>query len=205
MQKKRIGIYGGTFDPIHFGHINLAVEMKEKHDLDEVWFCPAHINPHKTNQDSVAASVDRLKMLELALEDISYFGIIPNEIQRKGSSFMIDTLLELKKEDSIQQVDNHYFLILGLDSAQNFFKWKEPIEILKIADVLVGKRFCHDEKELIGDRVIVESLKKGMTKTTIMEISATEIRNRLKQGLYVGHLIPSKVIDYIYQNHLYYT
>lgn len=201
---KKVGIYGGTFDPIHFGHINLALEIKEYHKLDEVWFCPAFINPHKLEIKSADAS-HRLKMLELALEDLPQFGIIPNEIEREGPSFMVDTLKELIQEESYQADPCQFHLILGADSVKSFFKWKEPLEIIQLAPPLVGTRVCEkwDSLEAEKDHQIAEALRQGETPTRIFQISATEIRSRLKQEFYVGHLLPGKVIDYIYKHHLY--
>lgn len=200
MSERRIGLFGGTFDPIHFGHLNLAIQMKEYYHLDEVWFCLAKINPHKAEIQSVPANY-RLQMLKLALEDLPGFQIIETELKREGSSYTIDTLRELIAE---QSTPIQLFLILGEDSASDFFHWREPKEILKLATPLVARRaLLENSTHSQGDTEIQEALKKGMTPTRIMEISATEIRQRVHNGLYIGHLVPSKVIDYIYQNHLY--
>lgn len=201
---KHVGLYGGTFDPIHFGHINLALEMMEYHQLDEVWFCPAHCNPHKVGTES-SSSVHRLKMLELALEHLPSFGIVPNELQREGPSYTIDTLRELILEEQKEPYPSRFFLILGEDAVPGFFHWKEVNEIIRLAPPLVGKRFVDESfLELEGESEILHALRKGETPTRVMDISATNIRERVLKGLYIGHLVPSKVVDYIYQNHLYY-
>ncbi|MBN9377803.1 MAG: nicotinate (nicotinamide) nucleotide adenylyltransferase [Chlamydiales bacterium] len=201
--QKHVGIYGGSFDPIHFGHLNTAIEIMEYHGLDEVWFCPAQINPHKLDTVSIAAH-HRLKMLEFALDSIPYFGIIANELNRPGPSYTIDTLRELVEEQKYAPDPSKFFLILGEDSLPGFFRWKDPLEIIKLAPPLVAKRFIsREEIDLIGDPDVCEALKKGLTPTHIMEVSATRIRERVRRGLYIGHLVPAKVVDYIYQNHLY--
>lgn len=200
---KHVGIYGGSFDPIHFGHINLALEIMEHHELDEVWFCPAHCNPHKVGIETAAAN-HRLKMLEIALEDLPNFGIVPNELQREGISYTIDTLRELIAEEQNEPYPSQFYLILGDESVPGFFQWKDPKEIIKLAPPLIGRRFLSPKLDLEGDPVICEALHKGETPSRIMEISATEVRERVSKGLYIRHLVPAKVVDYIYQNHLYY-
>lgn len=202
---KHVGIYGGTFDPIHFGHLNAAIEIMEYHQLDEVWFCPAKINPHKINTLSASAH-HRLQMLEFALEDLPNFGIIPNEIQREGPSFTIDTLQELRKEELKETYPSQFFLILGEDSIPDFFHWREPKEIIKIAPPLIARRFLDNKPlELQGDTEICEALRKGLTPTHVLEISASRVRERVRNGLYIRHLVPAKVVDYIYENGLYCT
>lgn len=201
---KHVGIYGGTFDPIHFGHINTAIEILEFHDLDEVWFCPAHMNPRKIGHDCTT-SIHRLKMLEIALAGLPYFGIVPNELQRHEPSYTIDTLRELREEEKKEAFPSQFFLIMGEDSIPDFFHWKDPGEIIKLAPPLIARRYISDRPlQLQGDSEICETLRKGITPTHIMEISATRVRERVRKGLYIGHLVPAKVVDYIYQNHLYY-
>lgn len=202
---KHVGIYGGTFDPIHFGHLNAAIEIKEYHGLDEVWFCPAQVNPHKQGVQSVSAH-HRLKMLEIALADLPDFGIVANELQREGPSYTIDTLRELIAEEKSEAYPSQFYLIIGEDSIPDFFHWRDPKEIIKLAPPLVAKRFLSDKPlELQGDPEICEALIKGLTPTHVMEISATRIRERIHHEDYIRHLVPGKVVDYIYQNHLYYS
>lgn len=188
----KIGYYGGSFDPIHFGHINLALQMAEIHGLDSVLFCPANVNPHKTRDFVPVTSEQRLKMVELAIADIPNFKLLDLEIKRGGISYTVDTLKELKlkfKEDQL-------YLILGMDSAIDFPTWKNPAEILSLATPLIGYR----ESESINN---LNFFKENLTKTSLLDISSTEIRQRVTQGKYIGHLVPSKVVDYIYENQLY--
>jgi len=201
--QKHVGIYGGSFDPIHFGHLNTAIEIMEYHGLDEVWFCPAQINPHKLDTVSIAAH-HRLKMLEFALDSIPYFGIIANELNRPGPSYTIDTLRELVEEQKYAPDPSKFFLILGEDSLPGFFRWKDPLEIIKLAPPLVAKRFIsREEIDLIGDPDVCEALKKGLTPTHIMEVSVTRIRVRARRGLYIVQRVQAKVAAYLYQNDLY--
>ena len=200
---KKIGLYGGTFDPIHFGHLNLALEMKEKQRLDEVWFCPAFVSPHRLDEHPLAGS-HRQAMIERAIASIPFFHVVDSELTRAGPSYTLDTLRSLSKEQGEKQV--RFFLILGEDSLPGFFHWHQPKEILKLASLLVGTR----RRELNGippeaDPDIVRAVEKGIIQTRIMEISSTEIRLRLRNDLYCGHLVPKEVLDYIKAHHLYST
>lgn len=201
-QKKNTGIYGGTFDPIHFGHISLALEMMEKKGLDEVWFIPANTNPFKSNALSTS-NEHRLNMLKLAIEDIPNFFINEIELQREGPSYTIETLRALKSQEGTNH-QNHYFLIIGEDAAEDFSKWRNPEEIISLATILVGGRISSTTfKDKNGVSNIQKALDNGRTPTRILEISSTEIRDRVSKGLYCGHLLPRKVLDYIILNDLY--
>jgi len=193
---KKIGFYGGSFDPVHFGHINLCLEIAEKHQLDKVLICPANISPNKKRDSPPVSKDHRLKMTALAIEDIKDFQLIDNEIKRAGISYTVDTLNELKKI----YPEDHFFLILGLDTFKDFSTWKNPDEILKLAEPLIGAR---DFIQLDPHLKYFDDFKKGMTKTQMFDISSTEIRKRIQEKKYIGHLLPAKVVDYIYDNGLY--
>ncbi len=195
------GFYGGTFNPIHFGHINLALQMKEQHGLDEILICPAAQSPFKEVEVSVE---HRFAMAKLAIEGIPGFKILDLEAKRLPPSYTIDTLRHLKAQDQNGGAHNDYFLIMGGDSPAEFPRWKEPLEILKIAPLLIGKRKI--EQDLLPKDAppwLKEAVKKGETPMPVFEISGTEIRKRLKHKLYCGHLLPQKVLDYILYSHLY--
>lgn len=203
---KKIGIYGGSFDPIHHGHINLAVEMIEAHQLDEVQFCPSFINPNKI-RGSAASANQRLDMLNLAIADEPKFRVLDLELCREGPSYTIDTLHELMASQAGRPDPDHFFLIIGDDAAQHFYRWRQPEEIVKLATLLVGRRSlssaCNDLKG--SSAPLIEAVHKGLTLTRILEISSSEIRKRLAKRQYCGHLVHSKVLDYIRLHHLYLT
>lgn len=194
-----IGIFGGTFDPIHNGHIGLALGLFEIHHLDEVWFCPARQNPFK--KDGTAADfAHRIKMLELALADIPYFKITDLESRRPGPSYSIDTLRKIVNDQKGKQ----FRLILGGDAVRGFDRWKNYDEIVELAPPIIGLRNREDPfKDLQGDLKVIQKLKDGVTHMPILEISSTIVRKRIKENLYINHLVPPKVVDYIYQNKLY--
>ncbi len=200
---KQIGLYGGSFDPIHLGHLSLAIEIKEAHALDEVWFCPTPHNPHKTH-GTLAHTQHRIDMLQCALEGMRGFHICEAEIGRSPPIYTLDTLRQLAAEETAKEVPAMFSLILGDDAAHSFAKWHQPEEILKYARMLVGRRIIDDnDKGFEGSSVVVEALNKGLTPTRIMEISSTEVRLRLSKGLCCVHLLPRKVLDYIQAHDLY--
>lgn len=202
--KKRIGIYGGTFDPLHFGHLNLAIQIKEIHSLDEVMFCPVQMNPHKLGQKT-SSFLHRLNMLKLAIGNTNGFSITEVEAKREGPSYTIDTLVDLFDEQNRRNIPTEFSLILGDDAIPNFFKWHKPEEIIKLVPLYIGRRLESpiDINKLTGNKEICNAIKKGMTQTALFEISGTDIRIRLQKKLYCGHLVPEKILDYIYSNDLY--
>lgn len=194
----KIGLYGGSFDPLHFGHLNLALELKEKRQLDEVWFCPAKISPFKTHAAPKVAGQQRLEMLRSVLKEIPGFRVLEIEVNREGPSYTVDTLLDLRQT----YPEHEFYILMGEDALSHFFKWHKADEIVSLAKIAVGSR-AQGSGEIMGDAGIQRALSEGMTKTRIMEISSTEIRERLKKRLYCGHLIPAKILAFIYQNDLY--
>jgi len=188
----KVGIFGGTFDPIHFGHLITAQSVKELRDLDKIIFIPAFISPHKT--DAMASSPeDRLNMIKLAVEGIPFFDFSDIEIKKGGISYSVDTLQELKK---------HYTeleFIIGYDNIFTFHTWKEPDEIFKLAKVIVLKRKSSHPPQF-EDKYYHQSV---FVQTRGIEISATDIRERVKHGMPINFLVPSEVMKYIYKHKLY--
>lgn len=192
---KKIGFFGGTFDPIHFGHLNLAIRIKEMHGLDQVLFCPAHVSPTKGDAPPVAAANHRLNMLQLALEDVLGCDPCNGEISRPPPSYTIDT---------VREIGGELFLIVAEDTAYGFGEWKEIDALLELASPLVGVRHGFDPKKLeqLPEKIKLK-VEAGRCEIPAMDVSSTEVRERLKKRLYVGHLIPGKVLDYIHQNTIY--
>lgn len=193
-----IGFFGGTFDPVHHGHIALALAMVE-HGLKEVWFCPAKRNPFKQT-DAPEEVEHRLNMLRLATERIPEFKVLDIEAKREGNSYTVDTLRTLVREQKNSSHPEEIRLILGGDLLKGFMDWKDAREILELAKPIVGGR-CSKEnydsipKELKDQNIFID--------IPILEISSTQIRQRIKQNLYIEHLVPPKVVDYIKSHGLY--
>lgn len=200
MEKKRerIGFFGASFDPIHIGHMNMAIQLLEKCDLDKILFCPAHISPGKVDTPPEALKNHRLNMVQLATEDHPAFIPIDQEVSRPSPSYTIDTV------ESLGYKEAELFLIIGEDAAYHLMEWKEIEKLLNIASPLIGRRFGLDASKINAFKPSIrKKVLDGYISTKTMEISSTTIRKRLKKRLYCAHLLPSKILDYIYQNGLY--
>lgn len=188
----KIGLYGGTFDPVHNGHINLALELKEKHGLDEVWWIPTSRSPMR--ETSVASSKQRYEMVKLAVDAIEGFSVLDIEINGPSPAYTVDTV----KKCADKQPDDQFFLLIAQDAAAQFMQWKEPETIAANATLLIGGRLGGEMADL------PETIDKIFVETTLLQISSTQVRDRLKKGLYCGHLVSAKVLDFIYVNQLYF-
>jgi len=188
----KVGIFGGTFDPIHLGHLITAQSVIEIRDLKKIIFIPAFISPHKTDAKP-SSPEDRLNMIKLAVENIPFLDYSDIEIKKGGISYTVDTLRELKKVyDKIE-------FIIGYDNIFTFHTWKEPNEILKLADVIVLKRKSSHPPQF-EDKYYHQAV---FVQTRGIEISATDIRERVKNCLPINFLVPPKVMEYIYNHKLY--
>ena len=199
----KVGFFGGTFDPIHFGHLNLMIELKERCHLDHILLCPAYISPTREHVPPIASPADRLKMLFLAIEGMKDVSITELELMRPPPSYTIETLELLKKKD---RGSKQFYLLLAEDSASQMNQWKEGEKLLELASPLVGTRYSY-KKDLfshLSDNMRFH-IEKGCISIPILEISSTRVRKRLKNNLCCVHLIPAKVLDYIYENRLYYA
>lgn len=200
-KKERIGFFGGTFDPIHLGHLNLAIAMQEAHKLDAVLFCPTSQSPHKQAAAPIADKTARRAMVAAAIAPLPQFTFLDLEIQNAGITYTVDSirkLIEMQSEGA-----KEYFLILGADAISLFHQWKEVEQLIALAAPLVGKRGEEPVFPKEFPKKVASAIRKGMTETPIIEISSSNIRDRLAKGLYCGHLVPARVLEYIQQNQLY--
>ena len=201
--KKQVGLYGGSFDPIHLGHLNLAVQMLEAHKLDEVLFCPTAINPLKS-VSCFASANQRIEMLNLAIEQEPRFHVLDIEVNRAGPSYTIDTIHQLIENRKEQEEEIEISLIIGGDAARSFHRWHQPEEIIRHAHLLIGSREMENiNRDFQGSPQVIEAIHQGLTPIHVMEISSTEIRDRLARKLCCWHLLPGKVLDYILSHELY--
>lgn len=187
----RIGVYGGTFDPIHNGHLITAQAVKEIRGLDKIIFIPAFVSPHKVNIIS-SSNEHRFNMLKLAIKDIDYLECSDVEIKKHQISYTINTINELK--NAYKNIE----LIIGYDNILKFDTWKNPEEIIKLVKLVVLKR-----KSNIEGKNNPYFDKAEFVDTPLIEISATAIRERVKNGKPIDFLVPDKVKQYIYKNNLY--
>ena len=195
---KRIGFFGGSFDPIHFGHLKMAEELMQLHQLDEVWFSPAYISPFKQETRPENAN-NRIAMLRLAIKDRSGFRVYKEEAQHPEPSYTIDTVKKIVKSK-----DAKFFLILSDESVPGFFHWKEAEQVVKQIPLLIGSRLGTKAPEE-GSPIICEAMQRGWVPTEPLNISSTEIRQLLKDGGDCSLYVPGNVLDFIYENHLYST
>lgn len=196
----RIGIFGGTFNPVHKGHISIAKQMKESCNLDKVLVIPVSFPPHKAAV-SLASNKQRYDMCKLAFKGDSAFEVTSLELERGGQSYTIETLRELKK----LYPNDTFYLILGSDMIYHFDLWKDYKKILKEAILLTGARDKEDVKKmeekaeefkLLGGDVRVVPIK-------VQPASSTKIRMMLFQNLDVSEYLDNAVEEYIFSNKVY--
>ena len=187
-----VGIFGGTFDPIHTGHLITAQAVRELRGLDKIIFIPAFISPHKTEIPTLSPE-HRFAMVKLAIKNIPYFDFSDLEINTATISYTIETLRVLKEKY------NKIELIIGYDNILKFSSWKEPDEILKLAKIIVLNRKLTQEP-IDKDRFYNSAL---FVDTPTIEISSSEIRERVSKNLPLNFLVPEEVQKYIYHFNLY--
>lgn len=184
----RVGIFGGSFDPIHHGHLILARAAREELDLDCVLFIPANMSPHKTDTKPATAQ-DRLAMVKLAIEDEPGFSASDLEILRPPPSYTVETLREL----AARHPEDKFTLLIGADNVAKFDTWREPDEIRRLAGLAVLDRANHDTTH---EWPVVRRL---------IDISSTDLRARVAAGRSIRYLTPDSVCDYIASQRLYRT
>ncbi len=204
MKERRIGILGGTFDPIHMGHLLMAEQAAEQFSLDGVWFMPSKNPPHKNNKGILEDAV-RKEMVELAIEGNARFSCSDVELAKDGVVYTVDTLREI----TAAEPSNEYFFIMGADSFFQFETWKEPEEITKMATILAVPRDGVGMGDMERRREYLTKLYGEGTAFLIempqMGVSSTEIRERRKQGKNVRYFVPEPVYRYMEENDLYDT
>ena len=186
-----IGILGGTFNPIHIGHLILAEEAYFKLKLDKLVFVPAFVPPHKSSLEVINAK-DRLEMVRLAIEGNAAFEVSTFEIESKKKSYSIDTLKEFR---GVYGEDAQLCFITGSDSLKDLFSWKNINDIFKISKFVVANRPGYPIKEVPKE---VETVV-----ITPIEVSSEDIRKRLAEGRSIRYLVPEKVRKYILDHKLY--
>jgi len=195
--KRKIGVLGGSFDPVHSGHLMIACSLQEAHQLDAVYFVPTNINPLKAH--ILEESVHRVRMLQIALQGTG-FAIKTLELERPAPSYMIDTVKIL-----MAQEEAHYFLLMGTDLLQEITQWRSYRELFDLAPPLIAARDMQsiNNAQWQHDVELKKLIESGITNTPLFDISSTSVRHRLVQGLFCGHLLDRGVYQYIKQHRLY--
>jgi nicotinate-nucleotide adenylyltransferase len=211
----KIGIFGGTLNPIHFGHLRTAEEVREAISLDKVLFVPSAFPPHKRKEE-METPYERIEMTRIAIEGNPYFDFSDMEVKRGGFSYSIDTVDEVKKGLPGAEI----YFILGVDAFFEIDSWKEYRRFLSLCNFIIVTRPGYEKKSL-GESLPLEvrsdfcyDAEKGryrhasghslfFLEITLLDISSTDIRKRLRAGRSVKYLIPEKVEEYIKNKKLY--
>lgn len=203
-----IGVYGGTFDPVHYGHLRTALEVKQVFSLNELRFIPCAQPAHREQPQTGAEH--RLRMLELALQERDGFYVDRRELDRPGPSYMVDTLKSIRAE--IEQ--RALLLFIGMDAFKHLTGWHRWQQLFDYAHVVVMTRPGFDQQKLedffkqrrVDDRLSLSQQAAGLLffqSVTQLDISATAIRQIIAEAKDPGFLLPDKVIEYIQKNSLY--
>ena len=196
---KKIGIMGGTFDPIHLGHLLIAENAYEAFELDEILFIPSGIPYMKKGVSDV---IDRVNMTQIAIEDNPHFSLSTIEADKASNSYTYETLKELRRHNP----ENTYYYIVGADSLVNMCYWKEPSSIFEDAVILVANRIGNESTELLKK---IEEYKVNFNADIKIlpikqvDISSTDIRGKVRKGKSIRYLVPDNVIEYINEHKMF--
>lgn len=191
----RVGLFGGTFDPIHVGHLIAAEEARESVGLDRVVFVPCGIPPHKRSE-LISSGQARLEMTRLAAQGNPRFEVSDFEVSKDEASFTIETVRHFSSKLG---KDAELFLIVGADSVLEMWTWKNPAELLSESKPIVVSRPGFDLGNMepwLRDRVL-------LVEGVLVGVSSTDIRARVASGRSIRYLVPPPVLSYIVQNKLY--
>ena len=219
----RIGLFGGTFNPVHLGHLRAAVEVRQGFELDEIFLIPAALPPHKVPGD-VAASVDRLNMLNLALGSDAGLKVSNVELNRSGPSYTIDTVQHFKQT---LPAESRLFLIMGLDAFLEIDTWKSYRELLtQIPLIVINRPNAGDRTSGVPWKVMDDYIAAKLSadysysasrsaylasgqqpiyvfEVSALDISSTRIRRAISKDRSINYLVPPKVIEYIRTKGIY--
>lgn len=198
---KKVGIMGGTFDPIHYGHLLLAQSALETFELDEILFVPSG-TPWLKESTKVLPKNKRVSMTGMAIESNPDFALSTIEIDREGNSYSYETIEELKSHNPGVE----YYFIMGADSLLEIEKWKYPDRLMKECTLLVAVRDDCDKEGLEKQIAYLKSKYEAnicILNAKRVDISSTQIREYVAEGKSVRYMLPDSVIDFISKNHLY--
>lgn len=192
--RQSIGMFGGTFDPVHVGHLILAERAREELGLDLLLFVPAFIPPHKITGRKIASAESRADMLRLAIAGNPGFRVENREIERQGISYTVETIRTLREA----YPDARFTLLIGADNARDFRTWHQPEAIAQLADVAVWARPGISLSDELLPGIPLQQIS-----SPLFEISSTDIRERLAAGRSIRYLVPDPVLQYIDRHGLY--
>ena len=199
--EKKVGIMGGTFNPVHNGHLLLAESARETFGLDEILFMPSG-NSYMKDATSILDGETRAHMTELAIEGNPFFRLSRIELERKGPTYTCDTLSQLKEQDE----DSRYFFIMGADNLFILEKWKDVEYIFQNCVIAAAARGDETDGEIRRRAELLRKRYRADIRLLLerrIDISSLEIRERLRKGQSVRYLLPDSVLAYIAQENLY--
>jgi len=196
-----IGVLGGTFDPIHIGHLVVAEEVRARLNLAEIIFVPAG-QPWLKVDSPLSAAEHRVEMVRLVIADKPYFKLSTMEIERAGPTYTVDTIAELKAQLG---AGDELFFILGWDNLAELPLWRQPSRLIEMCRLVAVPRPGSPRPDLKALEAVIPGLSQRVTliDKPEIDISASAIRNRVARGLSIRHLVPEPVDEYIRQHKLY--
>lgn len=201
MSNARLGVFGGTFDPIHYGHLRLANEALYQFRLDRVLFIPAGRPPHKLGEP-LTGRHDRWAMTLLAVNSHPKFDISAMEMERDGPSYTVDTLLELQ---AIYSAGADFYFIMGADAVLEMHTWKQPDRVLDLCQLVLSARPGFDLQSLKHVPVPGLMERAQVMQGPLMDVSSTQIRQRVLSNESICYMTPEPVVEYIRKTGLYTT
>jgi nicotinate-nucleotide adenylyltransferase len=199
----RLGLFGGSFDPIHLGHLILAESALEQCELEQVWFLPAAVPPHKMGHQLTPAD-RRIEMLELAIAGHAGFSVSSHEIDRGGVSYTVQTLRHFRHQDPAGDL----FFILGADMLADLPNWREAAAVCELAVPIVACRAGNAEPDFdclsgVARPERIEEIRRNRIDSPRIELSSTDIRRRVGEGSSIRYRTPRAVEKYIQTHGLY--
>lgn len=199
----RVGLFGGTFDPVHYGHLLLAESCREQCDLDEVWFLPADVPPHKQDAE-VSSGQSRAEMIELAVAGNTGMLVSRYELEHGGVSYTVDTLRHFREETPEAEL----FFLMGADMFNDLPNWREAEEVCRLAVPIVAQRAGTDPPDYDCLRAIatperISEFLNYQVEMPQIELSSTDIRIRVAEGRSIRYRTPRAVQKYIETHRLY--
>ncbi|MBQ7107245.1 MAG: nicotinate-nucleotide adenylyltransferase [Clostridia bacterium] len=197
---ERIVVFGGTFNPIHLGHVEIVKQIAALNGVTKVMIIPARVPPHKVCTD-LACDADRLEMCRIALADIEKVFVSDIELLRDGKSYTVDTLKRIKRENPSAKLS----LVVGGDMVVTFTEWHKYDEILDVADIIAVRRVGIDNDlfDTAVKNLINMDGRINVLKSTILDISSTEIKKNINNDAFLKTFLHEGVVEYIKQNGLY--
>ena len=205
----RLGIFGGTFDPVHYGHLLVGESCRDQIGLDQVWFLPAAVPPHKQLRE-LAPAAQRMEMLELAIGGHEAFRVCPYEVERGGVNYTVDSLAHFRQEDPAREL----FFLMGADSLRDLATWREPRRICELALPAIVIRTLpgtEDDAESVDLSPLeslvsperLETIRRHEVRMPRIDLSSSDIRRRVATGRSIRYQTPRAVEKYIETHGLY--